>query len=112
MSQHDLLDTLRSLALPDDCPELHGQDLPISKHAIRRYQERVESVGRRRAEERLRQLVLDAHWYPLPRPWTQIVIHRGSHYGYTPIDPDVCVIERGGVVRTVISRRFLAAVSR
>lgn len=45
MSQHDLLDTLRSLALPDDCPELHGQDLPISKHAIRRYQERVESWG-------------------------------------------------------------------
>ena len=109
MSQLDLLDVLRSLALPEDCPEIHGAELTISQHAIQRYQERVEAMCRGRAERQLRRLVLDAHWYPLPRPWTQIVIHPGSHYGYSPRRADVCLVEREGVVRTVLSQMTVSS---
>jgi len=84
MSQLDLLDALRLLALPEECLEIHGEELTISQHAIRRYQERVEAMCRGRAERQLRRLVLDAHLYPLPRPWTQIVIYPGSHTATAP----------------------------
>ena len=94
---------------PRTVPRSTAQTLTISQHAIQRYQERVEAMCRGRAERQLRRLVLDAHWYPLPRPWTQIVIHPGSHYGYSPRRADVCLVERDGVVRTVLSRMTVSA---
>jgi hypothetical protein len=109
MSQPDLLDALRALALPDECPSLSAAELIISRHAVERYRERVEGVCRRRAQSELRRLALDARWYPMPRPWTQIVVHPGSHFGYSPRRPDICIIERAGAIRTVFSRRSLAA---
>ena len=109
MSQLDLLDALRLLALSEECPEIHGEELTVSHHAIQRYQERVEAMCRGRVERQLRRLVLDARWYPLPRPWTQIVIHPGSHYGYSPRRADVCLVERAGVVRTVLSRMTVSS---
>ena len=109
MSQLDLLDALRLLALSEECPEIHGEELTVSHHAIQRYQERVEAMCRGRVERQLRRLVLDARWYPLPRPWTQIVIHPGSHYGYSPRRADVCLVEREGVVRTVLSQMTVSS---
>lgn len=48
-----------------------------------------------------------ATWQELPRRWTAVVLHPGTHYGYPSRRLDVCLLERDGVVVTVLSERFL-----
>ena len=67
-----------------------------STHAVQRYRERVEGVSRRLAARRLRSLLATAQWLSRPLPWTDVVLH-----------PDVCLLLRGRVLVTVLSRRFL-----
>lgn len=103
------LQAVLDLELP--APELaHAIDtgaLVVSTHAVQRYRERVERVPRWLATRRLQSLAGTAAWRARPLPWMQIVIRPGVIYGYSAMRPDVCLLVRGGVVVTVLSRRSL-----
>ncbi|WP_214401735.1 hypothetical protein [Pseudonocardia lacus] len=120
MTTHGILptrDDILALALgPADIDRTHDPaDIVLSTHAVQRYRERVEGVSRRLAARRLRRLLASARWRSRPLPWTDVVLHPGAVYGYSPDRPDVCLLLNGRVLVTVLSRRFLrrsAAVSR
>jgi hypothetical protein len=84
-----------------------GNDLAVSDHAVLRYRQRVERIPRVQARRRLQGLAAMARWQELPRRWTALVLHPGTHYGYLSHRPDVGLLEREGVVVTVLSERFL-----
>ena len=48
-----------------------------------------------------------ATWQELPRRRTPVLLHPGTRYGYPSQRLDVCLLERDGVVVTVLSERFL-----
>lgn len=103
-----------ALALPpaDLDLDVDPDDVVLTAHAVLRYRERVEGVSRRLAARRLRHLVATAHWRSRPRVWTEVVLHPGVVYGYSPLRPDVCLILRGRVIVTVFSQRYLSAGRR
>lgn len=84
-----------------------GGDLAVSHHAVLRYRQRVEGVPRVRARHRMAELAAVAEWEERPRPWMPVVLHPRTTYGYPPVRPDVCLLERDGLIVTVLSERFL-----
>lgn len=86
---------------------LEPASIVLSTHAVQRYRERVDGVSRRIAAVRLRSLLATAHWRSRPLPWTNVVLHPGVVYGYSSHQPDICLLLRGHVLVTVLSRRFL-----
>ena len=84
-----------------------GDGLAVSDHAVMRYRERVERIARARARRSVQQLADEAVWEGEPRNWMTIVLHPDTFYGYPPGRLDVCLLERGGCVVTVLSQRFL-----
>lgn len=102
-----LLASLRRHALPDSDVVVVPGSLAISDHAVQRYRERVERVPRKLAGRRLDVLACSATWTARPRSWTRVVLHPKVIYGYSSVRPDVCLLVRGGVLVTVLSRRFL-----
>lgn len=106
MLQPDRRDILAlALPSPDLDLDLDPAAVVLTAHAVRRYQERVEGVSRRIAVRRLGHLVATAQWRSRPRAWTEIVLHPGVVYGYSPDRPDVCLLLRHHAVVTVLSRR-------
>lgn len=105
MSRPDRRDIL-ALALPppDLDLDLDPADVVLTAHAVRRHQERVEGVSRLLAVRRLGRLVATAQWRSRPRAWTEIVLHPGVVYGYSPDRPDVCLLLRRHAVVIVLSR--------
>jgi len=89
-----------------------GDGPAVSDHAVLRYRERVESLPRVRARRRLEDLAATAEWQDLPRRWTTLLLHPGTHYGYPTRRRDVCLLERDGIVVTVLSERFLRQHAR
>ncbi len=114
MSRRDDRDEVLALALPD--PELDlaldPADVVLTPHAVVRYRQRVEAVPHRMAVRRIECLITTARWRSRPRPRTEVVLHPGVIYGYSPRRPDVCLLVRDGVLVTVYSRRVLAQASR
>lgn len=110
MPQPDRRDIL-ALALPSPDLDLNldPAHVVLTAHAVRRYQERVEGVSRRLAVRRLQHLIATAQWRSRPRAWTEVVLHPGVVYGYSPDRPDVCFLLRHHAVVTVFSQRFLTA---
>jgi hypothetical protein len=102
-------DDILALALgPADIDLTHDPDgIVLRTHAVQRYRERVDGVSRRLAARRLRSLLATARWRSRPQPWTDVVLHPGVVYGYSPDRPDVCLLLNGRVLITVLSRRFL-----
>lgn len=100
---------VRALALP--APDLDLVVDPgtvvLTPHAVQRYRERVEGVPRRLAVRRIRLLLAKAQWRSRPRAWTEVVLHPDVVYGYSPDQPDVCLLMRRRVLVTVLSRRFM-----
>ena len=112
MTTHSTIPTrtdILALALaPADIEPTHEPaKLLLSTHAVQRYRERVEGVSRRLAARRLRRLLAPAQWRSRPLPWTAVGLHPDVIYGYSPDRPDVCLLLRGRVLVTVLSRRFL-----
>jgi hypothetical protein len=112
MTTHDSIskrDDILALALgPADIDLTHDPDeIVLSTHAVQRYRERVDGVSRSLAARHLRSLLAPARWRSRPQPWTDVVLHPGVVYGYSPDRPDVCLLLNGRVLVTVLSRRFL-----
>lgn len=94
------------LTLPYDADEI-----VLSTHAVQRYRERVDGVARRLAARHLRRLLASARWRSRPLSWTEVVLHPGVVYGYSPDRSDVCLLLADRVLVTVLSRRFLRQAS-
>lgn len=112
MATHGIFPTrtdILALALgPADIEPAHDPaEIVLSTHAVQRYRERVEGVSRRLAARHLRRLLGTAQWRSRPLAWTDVVLHPGVVYGYSPDRPDVCLLLNGRVLVTVLSRRFL-----
>lgn len=84
-----------------------GDGPAVSDHAVLRYRQRVERIPQVRARRRLQSLALEALWQDVPRDWMTVVLHPGTHYGYSDRRPDVCLLEREGWLVTVLSERYL-----
>jgi hypothetical protein len=104
----DLRDAILALALAAPDLDAGPADLAISRHAVRRYQERVEAVPGRLAARRLQQLATTARWRRRPRPGWGTVLHDGTVYGYSERRPELCLVARDGVLRTVLTLRIPA----
>lgn len=57
-----------ALPLPELDLTLEPDSVVLSRHAVRRYRERVEAVPRRLAAHRIRHLVATAQWRSRPLP--------------------------------------------
>lgn len=115
MTSLDLVDPfwveLSALSLPTGTVTLDSRRLTVSDHAVLRYRQRVERLSRRQARRRLVDLVVDTEWEIRPRGWMPIVLHDDTHFGYPTRRLDVCLLERNGVIVTVLSWRFLQQVA-
>ncbi len=84
-------------------PERH---LIISLHAVERFQQRVTPMTRERVGEAIAALARTAKTRTQPRHWMRgLSIHQpGTTYLYNNRFPDICLIARGGIIRTVYTR--------
>ena len=80
---------------------------PITEHAILRYRQRVRpNASPQQARHEIAELLAAGRRQPRPRHWTsRLGWLPGSLYVYSASRPDVCVVIREGLVRTVYSRR-------
>jgi hypothetical protein len=80
----------------------------ITKHAIERYAERVESgLTQRDIVGRLVDIIDTATVRSTPRRWMRAAATAaGTRYLYSAQHPDVCLVVAGGAVVTVHSRRM------
>jgi hypothetical protein len=99
----DLRDAILALALATPDLEAGPADLVISPHAVQRYQERVETVPEWLAARRLRALTTTGRWRRRPDPGWGIVLRDGTIYGSSDRRPELCLIARNGVLRTVLT---------
>jgi hypothetical protein len=77
----------------------------VSTHAIDRFIQRVDpTASRPEAALNIRQMLDDAKARATPRKWTGITARPGSRYLYSPTHPGICLVERGGRIRTVFAR--------
>lgn len=108
MRPPDRRDAVLALALP--APDLDltvdPTTIVLTPHAVQRYRERVEGVPRRLAVRRIQLFLATARWRSRPLAWTEVVFHPDVVYGYSPDQPDVCLLLRHQVLVTVLARRF------
>ncbi|HEY7065734.1 MAG TPA: hypothetical protein VII06_29940 [Chloroflexota bacterium] len=85
----------------------------ISRHAVERWQERVEpgasALGARLA---LRALLDAGRVRPTPRHWTRVTPEPGLCFVYAADQPGVCALVRDRVVVTVLTRALCRASRR
>jgi hypothetical protein len=83
----------------------------ITRHAIERYQQRVDrSASKREAGIAISQILDKATARARPRRWSRTIAHAtGSRYLYSADHPGICLVVAGGAVITVHSRPVCAA---
>jgi hypothetical protein len=83
-----------------------SHSLFIKPHAIDRYIERVDPTAtRQEAACTIRAIHCGGRARPKPRKWTGVTARPGTRYVYSAQHPGICVVERGGVIRTVFARQ-------
>lgn len=82
------------------------RNLAISLNAVERFQQRVTPMTRDRATEAIAALARTAKTRTQPRHWMRgLSAHLpGTTYLYNNQFPDICLIARGGIIRTVYTR--------
>lgn len=75
-----------------------------TRHAVQRYQQRVNSVTTREAFRALEQAAESARRRAKPRWWTPVAPAPGLLFLYPPDMPGVCLLCRDGVILTVFER--------
>jgi hypothetical protein len=82
----------------------------ITRHAIERYQQRVDrSASKREAAIAISQILDKATARARPRRWGRVIGQApGSRYLYSADHPGICLVVAGGAVVTVHSRRVCA----
>jgi hypothetical protein len=77
-------------------------------HAVDRYRERVDcGISRTEAASRIQRILADGIERDRPRAWMQQVNHQpATAYVYCPLDPETCLVVRGGAVLTVLTREL------
>jgi hypothetical protein len=83
----------------------------IARHAIKRYQDRVDrSASKREAALAISHILDKATARPRPRHWSAMISQApGSRYLYSADYPGICLVVSGGAVVTVHSRPVCAA---
>lgn len=76
----------------------------ISRHAVDRYIQRVDSVTPMEAAQRLARLAARATCRPTPRHWMEVASAPGTRFLYPTEDSDVCLVLKGDTIVTVFSR--------
>ncbi len=76
-----------------------------TRHAVERYQQRVESVTTRQAFRALEAAAATACRRGTPRWWTPVAPAPGLLFLYPSELPGVCLLCRDGVILTVYERR-------
>lgn len=77
----------------------------ITMHAIDRYRLRVDpNATVSDAARAIRQIAEAATCRSTPRRWTGVSAQPGSRYLFNAQFPGVCLVERGGAIRTVFGR--------
>src|SRR4051794_16780294 len=78
----------------------------ITRHAIERYQQRVDArTSMREAAVAISRILEDATVCSRPRKWTRMIATApGTRYLYSAARPGVCLVVAGGAVVTVHSR--------
>lgn len=86
----------------------------ITRHAIERYQQRVDRAATKREAAVAISHILDkATARPRPRRWSRTIGQApGSRYLYSSDHPGVCLVVAGGAVVTVHSRAVCAGWRR
>ncbi len=78
----------------------------ITRHAIIRYQQRVDAAADTRAALRaIRAILATAKVRSRPRHWTSVDARPGCRYLYSAHHPGICLVLAGNAVVTVFSRR-------
>lgn len=75
-----------------------------TRHAVRRYQERVELVSTAAAFRRLEVLAASSRIRSTPRWWTPARPAPGLSFAYPASLPGVCLLVRDGAILTVFER--------
>jgi hypothetical protein len=75
-----------------------------TRHAVRRYQQRVAPVSTAEAFRRLTQLASSAKVRSTPRWWTPVNPAPGLSFAYPAAEPGVCLLLRDGAILTVFER--------
>lgn len=75
-----------------------------TRHAVQRYQERVEAVSTAEAFRTLADLSDRARVRATPRWWTPVKPAPGLRFAYPASLPGVCLLVRDGVILTVFER--------
>jgi hypothetical protein len=83
----------------------------ITRHAIERYQQRVDAgVNAREAALAISRILDSAAVCSRPRRWSRVIGQApGTRYLYSASQPGVCLVVAGGAVVTVHSRPTCAA---
>lgn len=83
----------------------------ITRHAIERYQQRVDARATAREAAIAISLILDrATVCARPRRWSRVIAQApGTRYLYSANRPGICLVVAGGAVVTVHSRSVCAA---
>jgi hypothetical protein len=75
-----------------------------TRHAVQRYQQRVEAVSTAEAFRTLAGLSEHARVRATPRWWTPVKPAPGLLFAYPASRPGVCLLLRGGAILTVFER--------
>jgi hypothetical protein len=90
-------------------PAAAGDQIRISQHAIRRYQERVDaSSSVAVAVGVMRQILSTGSARPRPRNWTTSRVEPGMRWIYAADRPDICLVVRNSTVVTVLTVELCA----
>lgn len=77
-----------------------------SRHSLDRWSERVEDDLSRLSAAALRQFLATGRRRPRPRHWTKTTAESGTTFVYCASWPGVCVVVRGDVAVTVLTRQL------